>query len=78
MPNYFSVGDLSVVVLSDGEATLPGHTYFQVSPEAWEPHRRWLTHDGNLVFPFGCFLIRRNGRSVLIDTGLGPVKREGF
>jgi glyoxylase-like metal-dependent hydrolase (beta-lactamase superfamily II) len=78
VPNKFSIGDLSVIVLSDGEATFPGFKYFQVPETAWTPHLRWLDHNGNLVFPFGCFLVRTGDRTVLIDTGLGPIERPGF
>jgi glyoxylase-like metal-dependent hydrolase (beta-lactamase superfamily II) len=76
--NTFSIGDLSVTVLSDGEATFPGFKYFQVPEGAWTPHSRWLDHKGDLVFPFGCFLVRGGGHTVLIDTGLGPIERPGF
>jgi glyoxylase-like metal-dependent hydrolase (beta-lactamase superfamily II) len=70
----FRVGDLEVIALSDGEVKVPGTTYFAGTTSAdWEPHARWLDHESNLVFPFGCFLIRSGGRRVLIDTGLGPI-----
>jgi glyoxylase-like metal-dependent hydrolase (beta-lactamase superfamily II) len=70
----FRVGDIEITVVSDGEAKFAGTEYFPAStPEAWEPHRRLLDHDGNLTFPFSCFLVRSGGRAVLIDTGLGPI-----
>jgi glyoxylase-like metal-dependent hydrolase (beta-lactamase superfamily II) len=73
--NRFTIGDLEVLVVSDGEARAPGTVYFPAStPEAWEPHKRWLDHEGNVVFPFSCFLVRTGDRQVLIDTGLGPAK----
>jgi glyoxylase-like metal-dependent hydrolase (beta-lactamase superfamily II) len=79
MQNNFKIGDIDVTVLSDGEAKAPGTLYFQASSaEAWEPHKRWLDHEGNVVFPFTCFLVRTGGRTVLIDTGLGPVNMFGF
>jgi glyoxylase-like metal-dependent hydrolase (beta-lactamase superfamily II) len=78
VPNTFAVGDLSVAVLSDGEATFDGFKYFGAPQETWEQHRRWLRHDGKLVFPFGCFLVRGGGRAILIDTGLGPIAAEGY
>ena len=78
MPNAFSIGDLSVVVLCDGEATFPGFKYFGVPDEAWTPHLRWLDHKGDLVFPFSCFLVRSKVQTVLIDTGLGPIQSGGF
>jgi glyoxylase-like metal-dependent hydrolase (beta-lactamase superfamily II) len=79
MANRFQVGDLDVLVLSDGEARAPGTLYFQgTTAEQWEPHKRWLDHEGNVVFPFSCFLVRSGDKKVLVDTGLGPVNMFGF
>jgi glyoxylase-like metal-dependent hydrolase (beta-lactamase superfamily II) len=72
MPNAYRVGDLDVLVVSDGYAKVPATLYYQgTTPEQWEPHRRWLDHQGNLEFPFSCFLVQSGERTVLIDTGLG-------
>ena len=79
MGNRFNIGDLEVLVVSDGDARAPGTIYFQgTTPESWEPHKRWLDHEGNVVFPFTCFLVRSGDRTVLIDTGLGPINMFGF
>ncbi len=74
MTNTFHVGDLEVLVLSDGDVTFPAPVYFPASTEeAWKKHQRWLAHDGTITFQYGCFLVRSGGKSVLIDTGVGPV-----
>jgi glyoxylase-like metal-dependent hydrolase (beta-lactamase superfamily II) len=74
MANTFKVGDLEVIAVSDGSVTFPATAYFAgTTPEQWEPHERWTDHAGNLVFPFGCFLVRSGDTRVLIDTGLGPI-----
>jgi glyoxylase-like metal-dependent hydrolase (beta-lactamase superfamily II) len=79
MANTFEIGDLRVTVLSDGAARAPGTVYFQGSTaEQWEPHKRWLDHQGNVEFPFTCFVVRSGDRTILIDTGLGPVNMFGF
>lgn len=79
MANSFKIGDLDVTVLSDGTARAPGTIYFQgTTAEQWEPHKRWLDHQGNVEFPFTCFVVRSGDRTVLIDTGLGPVNMFGF
>ena len=79
MANSFKIGDLDVVVVSDGTARAPGTMYFQgTTPEQWEPHKRWLDHEGNVEFPFSCFLVRSGGKTVLIDTGLGQINMMGF
>ena len=74
MANRFQVGDLDVLVVSDGSVTFPAHAYFPASTqEAWAVHDRWRDHDGNLTFPYTCFLVRSGDRRVLIDTGVGDV-----
>ena len=79
MPNSFRIGDLDVLVLSDGTARAPATVYFAgTTAEQWEPHKRWLDHEGNVQFPFGCFLVRSGQTRVLIDTGLGPIDMFGF
>jgi glyoxylase-like metal-dependent hydrolase (beta-lactamase superfamily II) len=78
MAAKFSVGDLEVLVVSDGEAIFPGHQYFQNDPADWGAHKRWLDHEGKVVFPLGCFLVRSGDKRVLIDTGLGPIGSPTF
>jgi glyoxylase-like metal-dependent hydrolase (beta-lactamase superfamily II) len=79
MANTFSVGEIEALVVSDGIARAPGTMYFQgTTKEAWEPHKRWLDHEGNVEFPFSCFLVKSGGRTILIDTGLGQINMMGF
>jgi glyoxylase-like metal-dependent hydrolase (beta-lactamase superfamily II) len=72
--NEFTVGDLDVIALSDGKATIEDRYFRGVTLAQWQPHRRWLTHDDKLEMPLGCFLIRSGESRVLIDCGLGPFK----
>jgi glyoxylase-like metal-dependent hydrolase (beta-lactamase superfamily II) len=79
MASKFEIGGVEVLVVSDGEGRAPGTMYFQgTTPEQWEVHKQWLDHDGNVVFPFTCFVIRSGGKTVLVDTGLGPIDMFGF
>jgi len=79
MANMFKIGDIDVTVISDGEAGAPGTMYFAgTTAEQWAPHKRWLDHEGNVRFPFSCFVVQSGDRTVLIDTGLGPVNMFGF
>ncbi|MDO8613533.1 MAG: MBL fold metallo-hydrolase [Dehalococcoidia bacterium] len=72
MANSFQIGDLDVLVVSDGFIRFPPTVYYAgTTREQWEPHRRWLDHEGNIEFSLGCFLVRSGDRRVLIDTGLG-------
>jgi glyoxylase-like metal-dependent hydrolase (beta-lactamase superfamily II) len=73
------IGDLELLPLLDGEFSAPAsELYPNTSMSDWEPHKRWLTHDGRIELAIGCFLVRTGGRRVLIDAGLGTVKVEGF
>jgi glyoxylase-like metal-dependent hydrolase (beta-lactamase superfamily II) len=75
MANRLNVGDIEIIVVSDGEAKMKPTDYFPAStPEAWEPHKALLDEDGLLTFPFTCFVIRSGDQTVLVDTGLGPLK----
>ena len=74
MSNTFTIGDMDVLAVSDGYAKFPAHLYYQgTTPEQWRPHQRWLDHEGNLEFPFACFLVSAGDKRLLIDTGLGPL-----
>ncbi|HEY8171926.1 MAG TPA: MBL fold metallo-hydrolase [Dehalococcoidia bacterium] len=79
MSNTFRIGDLEVLVVSDGSISFPATAYFAGSTaESWEPHKRWLDHDGKIEFPYSCFVVRSGARRVLIDTGVGPVSNGPF
>ena len=72
MANTFTIGELEVLVVADGYAKFPAPLYYPgTAADDWKPHQRWLDHEGNLEFPFACFLVRSGDRRVLIDTGLG-------
>jgi glyoxylase-like metal-dependent hydrolase (beta-lactamase superfamily II) len=74
MSNTFNIGALEVLVVSDGSIAFPATSYFRGTTDAqWQDHARWLDHGGNIVFPFSSFVVRSGGKTVLIDTGVGPV-----
>ena len=58
MGNKFRVGELEVLVVSDGTIEFPGVRTSRASTDgAWKKHKRWLDHQGNVEFPF-CLLPR--------------------
>jgi glyoxylase-like metal-dependent hydrolase (beta-lactamase superfamily II) len=72
--NSFKIGDLDVLAVSDGFMKFrPTLYYAGTAPEQWEPHKRWMDHQGNIEFSLGCFLVRSGEHRVLIDTGLGSI-----
>lgn len=73
------VGELEILPLVDGEFSAPAtQMYPNTTDVDWEPHKRWLNHEGRLELAIGCFLVRSGDRRVLIDAGLGTVQVEGF
>ena len=66
------VGDVEIMALSDGLLEFDLCNFFPTIPEEqWEPYRSHLT-DHHVRFNLGSYLIRSDGRTVLVDTGLGP------
>ncbi|HEY7494794.1 MAG TPA: MBL fold metallo-hydrolase [Candidatus Tectomicrobia bacterium] len=74
----FSVGNVQIVGLTDIEVELPiplSQLFPNVPAVAWAPHRQRYPE----VFPrpdtwrphFGGFLLRSQGRTILVDTGMG-------
>jgi glyoxylase-like metal-dependent hydrolase (beta-lactamase superfamily II) len=63
------VGDIEVVPLSDGTATLPKEFWVGFD---YERHPEVLAPDGRLHMPIGCYLVRTGDRVVLLDAGMGP------
>src|SRR5262245_3347710 len=74
-----TVGNVEVTHLYDLVADF-GMTLDQLFPtvpaEAWEPYRRAypsLFGEGNTWgYHAGCYLILSRGRTILVDTGVGP------
>jgi glyoxylase-like metal-dependent hydrolase (beta-lactamase superfamily II) len=65
------VGDIEIIPVSDGVGKLPS-AYI---PNAdWEAHKDLLDADGNFDIQIGCFVVRTNDKTVLIDAGLGPLE----
>jgi glyoxylase-like metal-dependent hydrolase (beta-lactamase superfamily II) len=76
--NKLSVGNVEVLALTDhvGDFPMPLSQVFPTVPEdAWAPFRQrypelfsgpetWRNH-------YGCYLLRSQGRTILVDTGLG-------
>ena len=67
-----TIGNVTVTSLSDGRMEMPVAEFFPSVPsEQWEPYRDQLTPEGNIALNVGSFLLRSEGKTVLVDTGLG-------
>lgn len=69
-----NVGELEVLPVIDGEASLPASEAYSAMAEGdWAPHRSFLTDDGKVELALGGFLVRTGDRVVLVDTGIGRI-----
>lgn len=67
-----TIGNVDVISLSDGRLEFAVKDFFPSVPaEVWEPYRDQLTPDGKAVMNVGSFLVRSDGKTALVDTGLG-------
>ena len=79
MPKHkITIGNVEVISLSDGgQESLVGNMFPSVEAEALEPYRDYFSADGKMEMNWGSFLVRSDGKTILVDTGLG-VGTEGF
>lgn len=69
----FKVGALDVAALSDGAPDRALGGFFNgIDPELWMPAIGVTEPEQAVPFNFGTFLVRGEGRTVLIDSGYGP------
>ncbi len=67
------VGDVEIMALSDGHLEFDLCNFFpSIAPEDWRPYESHLADEHTVRFNLGSYLIRSSGRTVLVDTGLGP------
>jgi glyoxylase-like metal-dependent hydrolase (beta-lactamase superfamily II) len=72
-----TVGDAQIVLIQDGELTLPTAELFQdVPPAAWAG-RLPEAGDGQVTVPVHAILVRVDGEAILLDTGSGAAPGEG-
>ena len=71
--NVMTVGNVSITSLSDGLLEFDLCNFFPSIPEEnWQPYRDHLSPEGKVSFNLAAFLIRSDGKNILVDTGLGP------
>ena len=71
--NVIRVGNVEIMQLSDGMLEFDPCNFFPTIPEnEWGPYESHLTDEHKVRFNLGSYLIRANGRTILVDTGLGP------
>ena len=74
--NIVRVGNVEIMHLTDGTLSFDLCNFFPTIPEEnWKPYESHL-HDHQVRFNLGTYLIRADGRTILVDTGLGPRPKE--
>ena len=70
--NRLTVGKVEVVAVSDGGIEFAADDFFpDVPKEAWTPYRGLLGEGHELLLNLGSFVLLSEGKTVLIDAGLG-------
>jgi glyoxylase-like metal-dependent hydrolase (beta-lactamase superfamily II) len=71
------VGDARIDAVADGTMVVRGEEVLRRPgyADAWDAHRSLLNDDGELELTVGGFLVRTGDRRVLVDAGLGPIRR---
>ena len=68
-----TVGDVEIISISDGTNEFPAaHVFPGVTAAEWERYPGTVSSEGKLKTNFGCFIIRSEGQTILVDTGIGP------
>ena len=66
------VGSVEIMQLTDGMLEFDLCNFFPTIPENdWADYQAHLTHEHKVRFNLGSYLIRADGRTILVDTGLG-------
>ena len=75
-----SVGDVEITAVHDGDGALPISMVFPgVDPELWVPYQQKYPecfngdNNENIALPFECYVIRSEGHTILVDTGVGSM-----
>ena len=71
--NKLTIGNVEISSFSDGLLEVDLCNFFRSIPEEnWAPHTGHLTEEGTVRFNLACFLMRSDGKTIIVDTGLGP------
>jgi glyoxylase-like metal-dependent hydrolase (beta-lactamase superfamily II) len=75
----YRVGSLELVVLSDGTFRLDAGAVFGVVPRPmWEPMVDDLDEHHRTSLGLNCLLLESDGKTILIETGVGDKDRKGW
>ena len=74
MPNdKLTIGNVEITSLSDGVLAFDLCNFFpDIAKEDWKGQEDHLSADGGVSFNLACYLIKSDGHTIVVDTGLGP------
>ncbi len=73
MPQTITVGNATVIALTDSQEPESAKViYPEITDADLDRVREFLTPEAQVMLHFGSYVIRSDGRTVLIDTGWGP------
>ena len=73
MADTITVGEVQVTSLSDGFLEFDLCNFYPSLPEEdWQPYREYLTSEHRVHLELASYLLRSEGRTILVDTGMGP------
>jgi glyoxylase-like metal-dependent hydrolase (beta-lactamase superfamily II) len=79
MAEQVQVGNVTIMAVADTYVSGDRPFMFpEVPDDAWRGWEHYFTSRGYLRMNIGTFVVRSDGRTILVDTGLGEVQREGY
>ena len=79
--NTIRIGNVEITAVADAAGlTAPCNMMFpNVEVAAWQPHREFLSDDGSSMnLSITSYLVRSDGKTIIIDTGIGAKDRPFF
>ena len=79
--NTIRIGNVEITAVADASGlTAPCNLMFpNVDATAWQPHREFLSDDGSSMnLSITSYLVRSDGKTIIIDTGIGAKDRPFF
>lgn len=71
-PSQYRVGSIDLTILSDGVFYIDAGAAFGVVPRVvWQPFVRTMDDQYRIPLGLNCLLLRSQGRTILIETGVG-------
>ena len=71
--NKMTIGNVEITSVTDGVLAFDLCNFFPDIPEEkWENYQHHLNPDHQVEFNLACFVIRSEGKTIAVDTGMGP------